>query len=492
MTIYIKNHDFHYELENLCRIFFPNEKISIIKDQMPDAASSFWALAYLEPSEKHIRLYAVVYQDGQKIEQEACVSGETPDLEKECERELAVLLFTLLTKLTQITPTWGILTGVRPIKLMRRLTSELGETGAKAYFRDKLLVSQNKTELAAITMEAEQKLLSLSRKESYSLYVSIPFCPTRCSYCSFVSQTIERAHKMIPEYVARLCEELEKTAQIAHELNLRLESVYIGGGTPTTLTWEQMELLLRTIRRNFDFSCCREFTVEAGRPDTITPEKLKAMKRYGVDRISINPQTLNDGVLELIGRKHSARQTIDAFKLARKEGFHHINMDLIAGLPGDSLTSFQNTIQGICQLDPESVTIHTLAMKKSSKLAMEGKKLYKDECLEAAQMLDYASEVLLSRQYAPYYLYRQSKMVGNLENVGWAKPGFESFYNVYVMDETHTILACGAGAVTKLKQPQGDYLERVFNFKYPYEYLSRFQEMLERKNQVRQFYDQFC
>ena len=492
MTIYIKNHDFHYELENLCRIFFPNEKISIIKDQMPDAASSFWALAYLEPSEKHIRLYAAVYQDGQNIEQEACVSGETPDLEKECERELAVLLFTLLTKLTQITPTWGILTGVRPIKLMRRLTSELGETGAKAYFRDKLLVSQNKTELAAITMEAEQKLLSLSRKESYSLYVSIPFCPTRCSYCSFVSQTIERAHKMIPEYVARLCEELEKTAQIAHELNLRLESVYIGGGTPTTLTWEQMELLLRTIRRNFDFSCCREFTVEAGRPDTITPEKLKAMKRYGVDRISINPQTLNDGVLELIGRKHSARQTIDAFKLARKEGFHHINMDLIAGLPGDSLTSFQNTIQGICQLDPESVTIHTLAMKKSSKLTMEGKKLYRDECLEAAQMLDYAGEVLLSRQYAPYYLYRQSKMVGNLENVGWAKPGFESFYNVYVMDETHTILACGAGAVTKLKQPQGDYLERVFNFKYPYEYLSRFQEMLERKNQVRQFYDQFC
>lgn len=375
---------------------------------------------------------------------------------------------------------------------MRRLTSELGETGAKAYFRDKLLVSQNKTELAAITMKAEQKLLSLSRKESYSLYVSIPFCPTRCSYCSFVSQTIERAHKMIPEYVARLCEELEKTAQIAHELNLRLESVYIGGGTPTTLTWEQMELLLRTIRRNFDFSCCREFTVEAGRPDTITPEKLKAMKRYGVDRISINPQTLNDGVLELIGRKHSARQTIDAFKLARKEGFHHINMDLIAGLPGDSLTSFQNTIQGICQLDPESVTIHTLAMKKSSKLTMEGKKLYRDECLEAAQMLDYAGEVLLSRQYAPYYLYRQSKMVGNLENVGWAKPGFESFYNVYVMDETHTILACGAGAVTKLKQPQGDYLERVFNFKYPYEYLSRFQEMLERKNQVRQFYDQFC
>ena len=179
MTIYIKNHDFHYELENLCRIFFPNEKISIIKDQMPDAASSFWALAYLEPSEKHIRLYAAVYQDGQKIEQEACVSGETPDLEKECERELAVLLFTLLTKLTQITPTWGILTGVRPIKLMRRLTSELGETGAKAYFRDKLLVSQNKTELAAITMKAEQKLLSLTRKESYRFYVSNPFSKTR-------------------------------------------------------------------------------------------------------------------------------------------------------------------------------------------------------------------------------------------------------------------------------------------------------------------------
>ena len=492
MTIYIRNHDFHYELENLCRIFFPNEKIIVVKDREPDPSELFWASAFLEPAEMGVQLSASLCRNGEKMEEGFFLPADTPDFTKECERRLAVLLFSLLTKLTEIVPSWGILTGVRPIKLMRRLTAELGEEGAKEYFKNQLLVSENKTELAAFTMKAEQKLLSLSKKDSYSLYVSIPFCPTRCAYCSFVSQTIERAHKMIPDYVEHLCLELEKTAQAAKELNLRLESVYIGGGTPTTLTGEQMALLLKTIRNQFDFSHCREFTVEAGRPDTITPEKLRAMKQYGVDRISINPQTLNNQVLELIGRKHSAAQTIEAFHLARKEGFGHINMDLIAGLPGDSLESFQNTLQEICRLDPESITIHTLAMKKSSKLTLEGKKLYKDECVETAQMLDYAGGILPAHGYFPYYLYRQSKMVGNLENVGWAKSGFESFYNVYVMDETHTILACGAGAVTKLKQPQGEYLERVFNFKYPYEYLSRFEEMLERKKQVRRFYDQFC
>jgi len=265
-------------------------------------------------------------------------------------------------------------------------------------------------------------------------------------------------------------------------------SVYFGGGTPTTLSAEQLNRVLGTVNQSFDMRTCREFTVEAGRPDTIDAERLFALKENHVDRISINPQTLSDSVLETIGRRHTAGQFLEAFALARKCGFQNINTDLIAGLPTDTLESFQNSLDTVVDLGAECVTVHTLCMKRAANLTTGGKTLNREEALTARQMLAYTGKVLNEQDYIPYYLYRQTRMVGNLENVGWAKRGYESLYNVYVMDETHTILACGSGGVTKLKNPYSDYLERIFNFKYPYEYIDRFEELLNRKAAIKRFY----
>lgn len=481
MDIYIFNHDYLYELENLTRVFFPNDKITVLPCNCVDNMKSPF-------------LYTAVTEN--RIEARFCIGEFDKNLSCEytaenTELELMTLVFKLYTEYSGYTPVWGLLTGVRPIKLMRRLKEEMSEEKAKEYFLDKLFVSKEKTELACETEKNERKILELSKRNSFSLYISIPFCPSRCSYCSFVSQSVEKAKHLVDIYLELLVKELKETAGIVSRLGLNLETVYVGGGTPTTLSAEQLKILLDTVNSSFDTSNCREFTVEAGRPDTITEDKLMAILNGGADRISVNPQTLNDSVLETIGRRHTAAQAIEAFKLARAAGVSHINMDLIAGLPGDTLESYKNTLDGICNLGPESVTVHTLSMKKSSGLTSQGKQILKQEGLIAAEMLQYTKDKLSSLGYNPYYLYRQSRMVGNLENVGWAKKGFESSYNVFVMDETHTILGSGAGAVTKLKEYGTDRLERIFNFKYPYEYNTRFDEILERKKGIIDFYSKY-
>lgn len=490
MNIYIDNHKFHYEIENLCRLFFPNSKFKIIKDEKPQQEEEFiYTNIYLEDNNAVINAKVRLFE---RVEEKYTqVSVDDSDFENECERQLAIILFEILIDITGIKPPWGILTGIRPVKLMRKLVKEKGLNETIEYFKRVFKVSEEKTNLCFETMLNEQKIIALSNAKSFSLYISIPFCPSRCTYCSFVSQSIEKAARLIPEYVRLLCKEIEFTAKIANELKLRLESVYIGGGTPTTLSPSEMGELINTIKKNFDMSFCKEITVEAGRSDTVTDEILSVLKYFGVSRISINPQTLNDDILKCIGRKHTAKQTIEAFNLARKYKFDNINMDLIAGLPNESYESFANSIDEICKMTPESITIHTLSMKKASTLTEKGNKLYVDDSIRTSKMLKYVSKVLKDNDYIPYYLYRQSRMVGNQENVGWSKQGKECIYNVYVMDETHTILACGAGAVTKLKQPGGDYLERIFNYKFPYEYISSFDEMIKRKGQVREFYEKF-
>lgn len=402
----------------------------------------------------------------------------------------AQLLYKLLCDFTGLTQPWGILTGVRPVKLLRRLAEESSEEQAVKKFEKDFFVSNEKIALSRETEHNERKILELSKPESFSLYVGIPFCPSRCSYCSFVMASIERAEKLIEPYTKLLCEEIKQTAEIANKLGLRLETVYFGGGTPTTLSAEQLDTVLRTVNKSFDMSTCREFTVEAGRPDTIDIAKLFALKENKVDRISINPQTVNDEVLKTIGRKHTAQQFFDAFELARKCGFDNINTDLIAGLPTDTPESFKNSLDSIVRLNAECITVHTLCMKRASRLTTEGVTLDLQQARDAREMLAYTQNILGQNEYIPYYMYRQSRMVGNLENVGWSKKGFESLYNVYVMDETHTILACGSGGVTKLKRNNPDYLERIFNFKYPYEYIDRFDELIQRKSGIMQFYGQ--
>lgn len=495
MTIYINNHSFGYGMENIVRLFFPNDKITVNED-IPANPSKPYVLTSLSKNCGCITVSVTVSSDdfndttSEYIDFGSNEKITEKNLNKKTENTMAVCLYELLSKMTGVKQWWGILTGVRPIKLFRRLSKEYGEDYAKDYFEQELLVSHQKTELSALTESYERKILELSRENSFSLYISIPFCPTRCSYCSFVSQTIEKAEKLIEPYFQLLCREIEYTGEIVKSCGLRLESVYVGGGTPTTLNALQLSGLIDTIRSNFDMSSCREFTIEAGRPDTIDEEKLIAIKKGGIDRISINPQTLNDSVLEVIGRKHNSKQTIDAFNLARKIGFTHINMDLIAGLPTDTPESFKNTLDRICILSPESITVHTLALKRSSRLNLEGKSMNADSAAYAAEMLEYCEKKLIGQLYHPYYLYRQTRMEGNLENVGWSKDGFDGIYNVFVMDETHTIIGCGAGAVTKLKEPHSERLERIFNYKYPYEYNNGFEEMINRKKQVKTFYDE--
>ena len=479
MNLYVKNHNFHFELENLTRLFFPNEKITVIRDFSEPQPPYI----YTEVSDK----ITISVNIGSFNKSETAVKKLTDD---DNELVSAQLLYKLLCDFTGLTQPWGILTGVRPVKLLRKLAEESNEEQAVKKFLNDFFVSNEKIALSRETEHNERKILELSKPESFSLYVGIPFCPSRCSYCSFVMASIERAEKLIEPYTKLLCEEIKRTAEIANKLGLRLETVYFGGGTPTTLSAEQLDTVLRTVNKCFDMSTCREFTVEAGRPDTIDSAKLFALKENKVDRISINPQTTNDEVLKTIGRKHTAQQFFDAFELARKCGFDNINTDLIAGLPTDTPESFKNSLDSIVRLNAECITVHTLCMKRASRLTTEGVTLDLQQARDAREMLAYTQNVLGQNEYIPYYMYRQSRMVGNLENVGWSKRGFESLYNVYVMDETHTILACGSGGVTKLKRNNPDYLERIFNFKYPYEYIDRFDELIQRKSGIMQFYGQ--
>lgn len=479
MNLYVKNHNFHFELENLTRLFFPNEKITVIRDFSEPQPPYI----YTEVSDK----ITISVNIGSFNKSETAVKKLADD---DNELVSAQLLYKLLCDFTGLTQPWGILTGVRPVKLLRRLAEESSEEQAVKKFEKDFFVSNEKIALSRETEHNERKILELSKPESFSLYVGIPFCPSRCSYCSFVMASIERAEKLIEPYTKLLCEEIKLTAEIANKLGLRLETVYFGGGTPTTLSAEQLDTVLRTVNKSFDMSTCREFTVEAGRPDTIDIAKLFALKENKVDRISINPQTVNDEVLKTIGRKHTAQQFFDAFELARKCGFDNINTDLIAGLPTDTPESFKNSLDSIVRLNAECITVHTLCMKRASRLTTEGVTLDLQQARDAREMLAYTQNILGQNEYIPYYMYRQSRMVGNLENVGWSKKGFESLYNVYVMDETHTILACGSGGVTKLKRNNPDYLERIFNFKYPYEYIYRFDELIQRKSGIMQFYGQ--
>lgn len=479
MNLYVKNHNFHFELENLTRLFFPNEKITVIRDFSEPQPPYI----YTEVSDK----ITISVNIGSFNKSETAVKKLVDD---DNELVSAQLLYKLLCDFTGLTQPWGILTGVRPVKLLRRLAEESSEEQAVKKFEKDFFVSNEKIALSRETEHNERKILELSKPESFSLYVGIPFCPSRCSYCSFVMASIERAEKLIEPYTKLLCEEIKRTAEIANKLGLRLETVYFGGGTPTTLSAEQLDTVLRTVNKSFDMSTCREFTVEAGRPDTIDIAKLFALKENKVDRISINPQTVNDEVLKTIGRKHTAQQFFDAFELARKCGFDNINTDLIAGLPTDTPESFKNSLDSIVRLNAECITVHTLCMKRASRLTTEGVTLDLQQARDAREMLAYTQNILGQNEYIPYYMYRQSRMVGNLENVGWSKKGFESLYNVYVMDETHTILACGSGGVTKLKRNDPDYLERIFNFKYPYEYIDRFDELIQRKSGIMQFYGQ--
>lgn len=488
MVLVVSGHKFHYEMENLCRVFFQSENIKVVYENIENIKNEIVVKTKMYSLNENQDKISVSILSGETFKDLHCIVEKSQD-KVDAELEMAVLLFNLLSEFTKYKPKWGVLTGVRPSKLVIKLMSSMGEEKAKDYFENSLLVTPQKTNLALQVAKKEQTIIEKSKPNSFSLYVSIPFCPTRCSYCSFVSHSINSslAKKLLPQYLELLYDEIKMTAKIAKDIGLSLETIYIGGGTPSILDKNQIKTLLEEICNSFDIKSLKEFTFEAGRPDTIDKDKLQMIKQFPVSRISINPQSFNDDVLKEIGRNHPANQTIDAYNLAKSLDFDDINMDIIAGLPKDDIKSFENTLETLLTLSPSNITVHTLAIKKSANMADNEIATKQSEL--TCEMVELSQEMLSKNGYMPYYMYRQSKSLGNLENVGWCKDGFEGYYNIFMMEECHTVLAVGAGAVTKLKAPLGNYIERIFNYKYPYEYINQFETIIERKNKVYEFYD---
>ena len=384
-------------------------------------------------------------------------------------------------------PPWGALTGVRPVKLPTRCMLAGGTPEqAQAELEGEYRVSPLRAKLAVDCAQASLAVDREVREDQVSLYIGIPFCPTRCAYCSFVSADVGRTLKLVEPYLEAVLEEVEYTGRVLRESGLSIHSLYVGGGTPTTLSARQLERLFSSARAHLPLETCVEYTVEAGRPDTITREKLEVLRDLGVERISINPQTLEDEVLAAIGRKHSAQDILDAYALAREVGFDSINMDLIAGLPRDSFEGFRRSLEGVLALRPENVTVHTLALKKGSRLMEEGGALPSGE--ETARMLDFSRDTLREAGFLPYYLYRQKYMSGSLENVGWCLPGKESVYNIIMMEELQTVVSIGGGGVTKLVDRKNGRIVRLPNPKYPHDYLSSRDKILAQKDEIAAFY----
>ena len=384
-------------------------------------------------------------------------------------------------QIRKINFSWGVMCGIRPAKNARELSEEgFSDEEIAEIFKTVYEVSDEKTELSLTVANNEKKLLESIGKNSISLYIGIPFCPTRCVYCSFVSTDIRVSGKYMAEFVDKLLEEIEKTAELVKKSGLYVENIYVGGGTPTTLSAVDFTRIFDKLYSNFDLERLIEFTVEAGRPDTITEEKLNVLKKYGVNRISINPQSMNDTTLKKIGRSHSVDMIYDTYNMAKKVGFDVINMDLIAGLPDETPKMFEKSLNDVIKLKPENITVHSLCIKRAARFRHTQNELAKSEDMN--KMLSFTQKRMKEEGYIPYYMYRQKNSSGNLENVGYAKDGTMSVYNVNIMEEKQTIIALGGGGSTKIIL--GDRIERVFNFKDPLEYIRRFDEILDKKDEI--------
>lgn len=487
MELILSGHDYKYAVEQIMLLMFPEERPVYVECDEGGAAFARSELSHDEKSS-----HTLLRWDGREVVGEALFEGELPADEmlrkRETQKLVKLSFFKAAREATGVTPPWGALTGIRPGKLAERYMRQtgLGIAEAAKYIESEYFVTPGRAMLCAEAAEVAENLRRSFDPNDISLYIGIPFCPTRCAYCSFVSHSVEKSFKLIAPYVEALLKEVAEAGRLVRELGVRVISVYIGGGTPTTLSAEQLTQLMSAVREAFDLSACREFTVEAGRPDTITREKLEAIRDGGADRISINPQTMSDEVLAAIGRRHSGAAVTESFRLAREIFPGAINMDLIAGLPADSPEGFRASLDEVLSLDPENITVHTLSLKRGSRINLEGTTI--PDGAAVGEMLEYALTTLRGEGYAPYYLYRQKFTSGGYENVGWSKPGFDGIYNVCMMEELHSTLSLGAGGVTKLVNPETGLIERIFNKKYPYEYISSIDELISAKEYMKEFY----
>ena len=476
MVLKVEGNINKYYVQTLCMVFFPGATFG--ENEVPSLGVPEVTVSVYKEDDGADTAFVSM-----KLNDRVCEATETVSLDE----NIAVMehsaiavgraVFAAGKELLGHIPPWGILTGVRPAKIASSLLSDgRGVLKTKRILRDEYFLNHQKAALAVSVATNEAKLLKKIDKNTCSLYVSIPFCPSRCSYCSFVSYTTPRLLSMIDEYLDAMLQEIDETFEVINAVGLIVNTVYIGGGTPTTLNPEQLRRLLTKINQKLDVSSLLEFTLEAGRPDTITAEKLAVAKELGVTRISVNPQTLNDDILREIGRKHTREDFFEAYRIAKESGIRDINVDLIAGLPGDDFKSFSETLDGIIRLEPTNITVHTFCVKKASDLLRNNSGVYSLTGGDAAKSVSYSQLNTKFAGYKPYYMYRQKNTVGNLENVGFSIEGHEGIYNVLMMEEVQTIFAVGAGAVSKLvdyKGPKSNQtrIKRLFNAKYPYEYL---------------------
>ena len=475
MKIYITGLPSGYDVEHLVRLFYPMAPLT----RTPPAPEEDCVWASCGPE----GLTALVRERGRS----RTAAAPLPETDSPA-FALASLTYGLLREWTGLRPPWGKMTGVRPVRLIHdKRAAGWPEADIDRLFLQRYDCSAEKYRMAKAIADLQEPILRRGGEErAYSLYIGIPFCPSRCSYCSFISCNLDRDHKLVQPYVDCLCRELAAIRAEEDAAGLHLQTIYIGGGTPTSLSTAQLRQLMGAVRELFPLDGLEEYTVEAGRPDCTDAEKLAVLKEYGATRISINPQTFSDQVLAGIGRRHSAQDILDCYAAARAAGHDDINMDLIAGLPGDTVEGFERSLRTAIALDPENITVHTLTLKRASRIVMDQQE--DNRYADVAAMLDRCA-LLPAAGYRPYYLYRQKNTLQNLENVGWSKPGREGYYNIYIMEEVQTILSAGAGGSTKLVDAAGHRMQRIFNFKYPNEYIQRFDEVLARKKGVSAFYD---
>ena len=474
IEVIVNRPSFEYDIHSLVKAFFSKEDVAVrVQEDFTEETSLRMKVDFTDELVSMILL-----EDGQ----EKGNGKQSIDYNdrKETKNHLKRLIYGILSEYTGQTLPWGTLTGIRPTKIAMQMLEE-GKSNVEIaeYMRNTYLASKEKVALSVMIANREKHVLrDIDYKDGYSLYVGIPFCPSTCLYCSFTSYPQSMWEKRMDEYMDALCKELDYLAdKFRHK---KLNTVYIGGGTPTTLNPAQMDRLLTKIQTAFDAAHLQEFTVEAGRPDSITREKLQVLLDHGIDRISINPQTMKDETLRIIGRHHTVQQTKEAFALARKMGFEHINMDLIIGLPGENYDDVEHTMQELQKMEPDSVTVHSLAIKRAARLNLFKEK-YEEMGLENnMQIMDMTARYCADMGLSPYYLYRQKNMAGNFENVGYAKADKAGIYNILIMEEKQSIVAAGAGASTKMVYP-GGRIERIENVKDVGQYIERIDEMIQRK-----------
>lgn len=478
ICLFFSEKDFEYDVYSLVRAFYPKEDVQIVYDPKEAASGEFERLIEInyDPGLIHLE----IRENASLVCQRECRVDRIQN-RSDAKNELKRMLYLCLKELTGRELPWGNLTGIRPTKIVMKMIDEgIRNPEIASYMRDTFFCSREKTALAIAVANREKALIQdIDYQNGYSLYVGIPFCPSICLYCSFGSHPISVWKDRVEAYLQALFKELSFISKAYKHKTLH--TIYVGGGTPSSLSADQLRRLLAHIVASFDLSHVVEFTVEAGRPDSIDEDKLEAMREFPVTRISINPQTMQQKTLDLIGRKHTVEEIYTAFHMAREKGFHNINMDLIVGLPGEGYKEVEDTLNQIKKLDPEGLTVHSLALKRATRL-----NLFKDQYQEisfenSSAIMDMTAKAAWEMDMQPYYLYRQKNIAGNFENVGYAKVDNAGIYNILIMEEKQTIMAAGVGATTKFVFDQGNRIERVDNVKDVSNYISRIDEMLERK-----------